>query len=40
MGNDHYWLHHPSRVCIGKNINTHQEGAGLGWIVAASGSVI
>jgi hypothetical protein len=33
-------LHHPSQYVLRKNMCTWEKGAGLGWVVAASYSVI
>jgi hypothetical protein len=30
-------LHHPLDICTRKNICTHEQGGGLGWVVTASG---
>jgi hypothetical protein len=35
-----YILHHPLEVCIRENMYTGEMGAGLGWVVTASGSDI
>jgi hypothetical protein len=40
LGNYHARLHHPLEVCIRKKIYSFETGAGLGWVVTASGSVI
>jgi hypothetical protein len=40
LGKQQIHLHHPLEVCIGKHRYTLERGAGLGWDVNASGSVI